>query len=194
MLFENVLEILFLDVDAFNSWYALGTKKTGADMGRSWRTLTTATLSALLHFLVDWETSNSGEDMRQHRAAKAMTSGFISRRDVGHWPPGCVPFCLLPTKSHRPSRTWVSLFCLHHCVIFIQFTMFLPFYLVSSHWSEMFNVIVTFWLLKIPSYFIHLSYALIAWQSRHRGKIIIEVMTVIITTTNNSTLYLLSAT
>ena len=28
---------------------------------------------------MDWETSNSGEDMRQHRAAKAMTSGFISR-------------------------------------------------------------------------------------------------------------------
>lgn len=161
MLFENVLQILFLEIDTFNSWYVLGTKKTGADTNRSQQTLTTATLSALLHFLVDWETSNPGEDMRQLRAAKAMTSGFISTCDVGHWPPHCDPFCLFPKKSHCPSRTRVSLFCLHHCVIFIYFAMFLPFCLVSSHWSGMFNVIVTFWLLKIPSYFIHLSYALI---------------------------------
>lgn len=159
MLFENV-QILFLEIDTFNSWYALGTKKTGADTKWSQQTLTTATLSALLHFLVDWETSNPGRIWGSLEQLKLWPQGLSARVMWGTGRPTVIHFVF----SHKVPLSLQDTsfpFCLHHCVIFIYFAMFLPFCLVSSHWSGMFNVIVTFWLLKIPSYFIHLSYALI---------------------------------
>lgn len=105
-------------------------------------------VSAPLHPLVDWGTFHSVEDVRQHRAAEAVTPGFISTCDMGHTWPRCDPLCPLSTKSRGLCRTRPSLLCLNCCITFTHF------YLVPSQWSELFNFAVVFWLLKTSSYFI----------------------------------------